>query len=598
VVGGNTLGVLRGLADRLTVRLALLLSVALLPLGAVAVSSTASAIQDSARGAEQSLLSLTAQSVSGKAALIGSTFSAAQALSGAVLAEDRGPEACSAFLADYVQRSGLFSFAGFVAADGQMTCRSSGDALSFADRPSFQAALANPAPVVRLSAQGAVTGIPVVVVSQPILDAGALRGFMSVSLTSASLDLLRRQTGPNMPETVTLLNHQGEVIGVGDTGDARDWLPRGLTLPDLPRLAGQVFADRTQAGAQAVFVVVELLPGRLYALGTWSPSAPAVQLFQPRMLPLIFPALMWLASLGVALWAVYVLVLRHLRGLNRQMRRFALGQRDAWDDLPADASAEFREINATFRRMARIIARDEAEREEALAEKTVLLKEIHHRVKNNLQLIASIINLQIRELSDGASRAVLQNIQDRVLSMAAIHRALYEEQRLTELRADTVLGEIVHRLVSLASSPQRRIEVTRRFVPVTLSAERMVPLSLLLTEVLTNALRHQSPVPALAEGGAAGDASWIEVSLARQEAGEVVVLRVANAASGTGRGEAPVDRIGHGLGLDLIEAFAAQIDAVVTQGIDETPRGPAWVTTVTFRPDAPMQPDPSNAGPA
>jgi two-component sensor histidine kinase len=576
-------GFLWGLIDRLAVRLLVLMSVALLPLGLIAVMTTANAIQDSEQAAEQALLGLTSQAVAGKRALIESAFAAASALGGVVLETRGNALECDSFMAQYVERSGLFSFVGFTGTDGEVQCHSHSaeTSVSFADSPSFQAYIQDPIPLVTARAAGAVTGLPVVIVTEPVFTNSGLQGFISVSLTRRSLELLGLQRGRNRPRMVALLNSRGQIVSLGAETTETLTLPEGLSLEDMPARAGQVLLGSSHDGQPAVHAVVELLPGRLFAVGVWPASAPAVQVMQTQVLPLVLPVLMWVASLAVAFLAVYFLVVRPLRGLNRQMRRFALGQRSAWDDLPADASTEFREINATFRRMARIIARDEAEREDALAEKSVLLKEIHHRVKNNLQLIASIINLQIRELTDEASRAVLQNVQDRVLSMAAIHRALYEEQRLTDLRADRVLGEIVDRLVSLGTAPGHQIDVTSQFASVTLSAERMVPLSLLLTEVLTNAVQHVA--------GCAPEApAWIEVSLSATPTGEAV-LRVANARAphrmANRRDRVSGGRIGAGLGLDLIEAFAAQIEAEVAQGFEETDRGPAHVTTLTFRLD-------------
>jgi two-component sensor histidine kinase len=585
-------GVLGALAGRLTVRLLVLMSVALLPLGVIAVMTSANAIRAADEAAEQSLIGLTAQAVSGKRALIESAFAAASALAGVTTETRANPEDCDAFLSQYISRSGLFSFAGFISTDGELECRSGGADANFAGAPAFTSLVENPGPIVTSNPVGVVTGLPVVIASQPVFADGVLQGFMTVSLTTRSLELLGRRMGRNAPESLIMFNQRGQIISASSTDQAVTLtLPDGLSLADLPRRAGEVFRGSSHDGQTAFHAVAELLPNRLYVVGQWSNTAPAVEMLQTRILPLILPVMMWLASLGVAFLAVYFLVLRQLRVLNRQMRRFALGQREAWEDLPTDASAEFREINATFRRMARIIARDEAEREDALAEKTVLLKEIHHRVKNNLQLIASIINLQIRELSDESSRAVLQNVQNRVLSMAAIHRSLYEEQRLTDLRADRVLGEIVQRLVSFGTSPAQEVDISCRFAPLTLSAERMVPLSLLLTEVLTNAIKHRSQ-----PGN--DNMPWIEVSMEPAMdslAGHEIVLQVSNSSVGEMAPEPELEPdpeavgVGYGIGADLIEAFAAQMDAEVTRSHADTPRGPAWIISLRFQADQPAE---------
>lgn len=578
------------LADRLTVRLLVLMSIALLPLGMIAMMTTLSSIRAADSAAEQGLVGLTAQAVSGKRALIESAFASAAALTGVVVESRANLTECNAFLNQYVERSGLFSFAGFLDAAGDLTCRSDtgGDAVNLATNPGFVASMADPVPVVSASPFGPVSRSPVIVVSSPLLVDGETLGLVVVSLTTRSFELMHRavERVQNAPETVVLFNQRGEIVSVTAPEESEAALPAGVALVDLSARAGDVFRGPNARGQNVLFSVSELLPGRLYAVGQWSKATPSGELLQTRILPLLLPVLMWLASLAVAFCAVYFLVIRQLRGLNRQMRRFALGQRDAWEEPPIDASAEFREINATFRRMARIIARDESERDEALAEKTVLLKEIHHRVKNNLQLIASIINLQIRDLTDESSRSVLQNVQNRVLSMASIHRSLYEENRLTELRADRVLGEIVQRLVSFGTSPAQKHQINCIFSPVTLSAERMVPLSLLLTEVLTNAIKHMSHATT-------PSARWIDVTLERDQNGECR-LQVSN-ANGVGpdddEGADPLHDPNTGIGADLINAFAAQMEARVTRVQVEGPRGPAWVITLYFKEDQDEDPE-------
>jgi two-component sensor histidine kinase len=201
--------------------------------------------------------------------------------------------------------------------------------------------------------------------------------------------------------------------------------------------------------------------------------------------------------------------------------------------------------------------------------------------------------------------------------MAAIHRALYQEHRLTDLSADRVLDEIVRKLVALGTPPGRRVDMSCYFAPATLTAERMVPLSLLLTEVVTNAMQHLAAL-------GPDQTPWIEISLAPVDPADgdgddgaapgPVELRVSNArrqarsgpdgqiegaghASEAGpQGAGDPDRVNSGLGLELIEAFAAQIDAEVIQQDEETARGPAWSIAVRFRPDIPTPSSPAGHG--
>jgi hypothetical protein len=117
--------------------------------------------------------------------------------------------------------------------------------------------------------------------------------------------------------------------------------------------------------------------------------------------PAVFPALMRAVSLVVAFVAAELLVTRHIRDLRAAIMRFAQGHRASTDPDMSLAPGEIRDATEAFVQLTETIRRDEADLEHALLRKEGLLREVHHRVKNNLQLIASIISLQIRETGSG-----------------------------------------------------------------------------------------------------------------------------------------------------------------------------------------------------
>jgi two-component sensor histidine kinase len=221
--------------------------------------------------------------------------------------------------------------------------------------------------------------------------------------------------------------------------------------------------------------------------------------------------------------------------------------------------------------MTWIIARDEAEREADLAEKTVLLKEVHHRVKNNLQLIASILNLQMRQLEDPGARHVLQ----RAGSGAGPRHDPPQPLRgnpAFELQADRVLGDILRQILSMGVPPGSGIEVTTRLDPLHVDPDRLVPLTLLLAEAVTNALKHIGQ----AENGGA---PWLDIRL-RNEA-QRAELTVTNS---TGTTKCATARSGSStqLGNELIDAFALQLDAEITRGSVADQRGKGYALTLRF----------------
>lgn len=582
------------LTDRLALRLAALLTVALLPLGLLTVLTSLDSRRTDVRSTERAVLSLTADTEAGRRALVESAFTTARTLARPTMERLDDPEACRALLADTVRRAGVFSFVGFTEADGWMRCASAGDPQDFSDSAIFRASMDDPRAVVRRSEAGAVTGRPVLIASHPVFQDGMLRGFLSVVIEQQSIAWLIPAASRDADVRPVLFNRLGDVLSVEDGGAAPSGiLPRDVDLATLAAGAPKVFEGRTRDGERAVFAVAALVPGQLHVLGVWNPDAIAVAgLGGSNLWPVLFPILMWLASVGIVFVALHVQVVRHLRHLGRQMRRFALGSRTPPEPLPEGVAGELREVQSTFVKMAALVARDEAdlstalrEREAALAEKTLLLKEVHHRVKNNLQLIASILNLQMRRLRDPRTRRVLQNVQDRVISLAAIHRSLYQSEQLSELRADHLLDELLRHLFSVGAEASGGVELHTDLEPVTLEADQLVPLSLLMTEAVTNALKYAAP-PA----GAAHP--WMRVSLHRRD-GEVV-LTLANSvgapSSGPTDAEGGADTSSCGLGSELISAFATQLGATLDHGTTGGADAARWELRVRF-PDAVAAPD-------
>ncbi len=133
--------------------------------------------------------------------------------------------------------------------------------------------------------------------------------------------------------------------------------------------------------------------------------------------------------------------------------------------------------------------------EKALAEKTILLDEVHHRVKNNLQVIISLLNMQGRMVPDPSVRLVLEDTQTRVRSMALIHQLLYERHDFA--RVD--LGEYVRRLTQLlgssmgATSRSNAIDMQVTVEPVLIELQRATPCGLLTCELISNVFKHAYP---------------------------------------------------------------------------------------------------------
>ena len=146
------------------------------------------------------------------------------------------------------------------------------------------------------------------------------------------------------------------------------------------------------------------------------------------------------------------------------------------------------------------VLRDETERKEAenqvakaLGEKELLLREIHHRVKNNLHVITSLISLQAGEVQNGKFQIVLNELQDRVRAIAALHETLYGSQDLANIDFGPYLRQLLQELLAFYGIDRKRIEVDTETDDIVLSIEQALPLGLIANELVSNCLKHAFP---------------------------------------------------------------------------------------------------------
>jgi two-component sensor histidine kinase/HAMP domain-containing protein len=184
----------------------------------------------------------------------------------------------------------------------------------------------------------------------------------------------------------------------------------------------------------------------------------------------------------------------------------------------------------------------------SLNEKEILLKEIHHRVKNNLQIISSLLNLQVGKVTDPQTIQVLHESQSRVRSMALIHEKLYQSDSLARID----FGEYVKSLTTdLFRSYQRglgRVQLKIEVDEVALELDQAVPCGLILNELMTNALKYAFPDRRIGT-------LHVELS-ARPE--HMLCLRVAD--DGAGMPPEFDSTTSKSLGLQLVQSLVAQLD--------------------------------------
>jgi PAS domain S-box-containing protein len=207
----------------------------------------------------------------------------------------------------------------------------------------------------------------------------------------------------------------------------------------------------------------------------------------------------------------------------------------------------------------------------SLQDKEVLLKEIHHRVKNNLAVVSSLFYLESTYTHDAPTMKILQESQDRVRAMALVHEALYSSENLQAVDFGDYGMKLGQQLLQTYAPDPARIRLTTDVQSVRLDIARAVPCGLILNELMTNALKHAFP------GGRAGQ---IRMNLSRR-ANNACVLEISD----DGVGLAPGSIDGTTLGLRIVRLLARQLNGEFS--IESTDHGTCACLTMEINDDVP-----------
>jgi len=183
----------------------------------------------------------------------------------------------------------------------------------------------------------------------------------------------------------------------------------------------------------------------------------------------------------------------------------------------------------------------------SLREKDILLKEVHHRVKNNLQVISSLIDLQADRLPDQAMRTLFRDTRDRVRSMALVHEKLYQSADLAHTELGAYIRNVMKELFQAHGEVSSKVQLHMVLEPVFLPIDMAIPCGLILNELATNSLKH-------AFVGREQGSIEIHLSSVRNES---VLLRFQDDGKGLPSG---IDfQAAESLGLRLIRMLSKQL---------------------------------------
>jgi two-component sensor histidine kinase len=532
------------------------LSLALLPLLVISLVQTRN-LQNEAQGrAQQAMLGATLRATSGEVGVIRFGQGAIAALANdPLLADDL--TACEAAMRSTASQIPSAALVAFVPSTGLMTCSSNGSTYDYSRSPEFQDLTAKKEAQLSVIARGPVTQTSLLLLTHPVFaTTGRYLGYMTIALPHTELVNVNKALGVSVTGLDKLAqfwtyNASGEVL-TASTGvdDINAFLPATNPLKAFTGSVSTVFDDTTKSGARRTYAVVPIVKDQLFLMSSWNAQTADVAVYND-LSPYLLPVLIWAIGMIVAAWSAEWLVSRHVRVLTRAIGRFARGDRNLDPINLSEAPAELREAGSAFANMADGVMRGEASLEDTIHQKEVLLREVHHRVKNNLQLIASIMNIQMRKAVAPESKALLKGLQDRVMSLATIHRGLYQTSGMADVRADELLRDIVRQIINIGNSADRKFDVQVTADEVNLTPDQAVPMSLLLTEAMANAMKYSGP----------GPDGKIRIDVRFMQRGEgAAMLQVENTLSAGAEERARAEALnGTGLGDQLLTAFSMQL---------------------------------------
>jgi two-component sensor histidine kinase len=522
----------------LTIRLRLgaALAIALMP---VLIMGAAQSVVAFGRDTEERRTSLIA-AAERSAAVARARMQAAE-----VLLETLSPDAigsqCSSRLAEAIRRSKAFTNLIRVDADGSVSCAAGpvGPDPARAQSDWFQALKrGEPVAIARVDT-GPYAKAPAALMA--VRAAAPTGGFGGALVAVTPLDQLK----PDLSDRT--LPPGSEVALADATGRYLLWTNRDAFAPVPPAhvaasaKGSDVFRAKDLMGAHRVYAAAPLLGDVTVVL-----SAPDQGLFYWAKFNPWSSLLLPIAAFCLALACVWVaadrVIVRWLAYLDRIAAIYARGRFTVRPLQAERAPPEVRALAHTLDIMAETIAgRDQALRDN-LAQKDALMREIHHRVKNNLQVITSLLNMQQRALSDPAARAAMSNTRQRIGALALIYRALYQGPDLKRVDLRSFLEELIAQVLASDAGQHPAFRTELEADDLVVDPDKLAPIALFAVEAISNAQKHAF--------GPQGGSLHVRFTLE----GEEGVLEISDEG---GRGQPP--ELTEGVGRTLMTAFARQL---------------------------------------
>jgi two-component sensor histidine kinase len=486
------------------------------------------------------------------------------------LSEVRGMNGdCDGVLSDTLIGVRYFSNLTRIDANGRVACSAMALArgLDVKDYEVFQAARKTGAMTVSNELTSRVTGQPVIGAMLALHKPdGSFDGTVAISLDVHWIDYMMRAANLPKGAVVTVFDRSGNVIATNnkDVGAA---ITKSELAAGNPGDVGSAIDSRGQFWR---FGNAALIGNTIFVAFAMGEN----RLFGPTYLHVGLDFALPILMIGFAWFAIWLATDRQVTQWINYLRRIAAAYRSGHYAIRPDlieAPAEFKLLGDAMSEMAEGIQDRDRRLREAVDIKTTLIKEIHHRVKNNLQIVMSLLSIQANQVKDMSARDALVQAQTRINALALVHRILNELEDQSTLDISQLLDELCHQIAGGMSNDKIKVEVN--VPPRVVSGSVAVALALFTVEALTNIFKHAFP----------GDKQGvIRVTMKPMPDGK---LKLAIADNGMGF---VMDETGKSVGSRLIRTFGLQLGGV--SSVHSEP-GQGTVVDLVF-PDPDLKPDP------
>lgn len=539
----------------LQARVVILLAIAILPVGFVGIWQAVGTASEASRLEQERLVARTRNAAEEEKFLLAGAQGVLQGVAAAYATDGLSRKSCDQAMARITDSDPRYAIAAIILKDGVIACAS-----REAPEPGVDALVSGwGLPLLSENEMWISSGAPsmdvtLVNIARRLFRDGEHVATAIVGVPTSLLKVFVRAEGRE-DFNMAILDWRGNLVADSVGTGPVDWWSEELRLERDFLNEEQIVTRTSASGAVRVYAIVPVVPGEFFAVGSWSADELIEDARSRTRQAVFYPAIVWLIALGVSYFAVHRLAVRHISYLRRVMMAFANGRRSVRASGVRSAAPEIAELGRSFDQLAAKIEQNEDDLEHSLEEKTTLLREVHHRVKNNLQLVISMMNMQMRRASDPRAREAIQGIANRVMSLASVHQLLYQVGDLTAVRCDQLIREIVDHLI--ASDPRSQsVRLTCDLGPLELDADRAIPLALITTELIINALKYSGD-------DSAEDQNEIELRIELAESkGGMIELSVMNRFDTT-------KELDPGTGTQLNKAFARQLGGELSNEIKD-----------------------------